>query len=84
MCYTLDHTTAELKENLCHNNYALFLISLFQAFRKLNMEYTQLFHLKLYRVNSPNTGCLLNIGNGPKAAHHCIVRPRATKWSIDL
>ena len=35
-------------------------------------------------VNSPNSGCLLNIGNGPQSGPHCIVRPSAAKWPINL
>ena len=50
---------------------------------------------KWNRVYSPNSGCLLNIGNGPqtdpsiyngakdsKAAHHCVMRPKAETWLI--
>ena len=49
----------------------------------------------IYRVNSPNTGCLSNIGNGPQsgpplygkaegrfAALHFIMGRRAAKWLI--
>ena len=45
------------------------------------------------RVNSPNTGCLLNIGNGPqsgpplyskaegrKVAQKCVERPKSGIW----
>ena len=47
------------------------------------------------KINSPNSGCLLNIGTGPesgprlyseakgrKGAHQFIMGPRAAKWLI--
>ena len=37
-----------------------------------------------HREDSPNSGCLIDIGKGRKAAHYCIVRPRAAKRSINL
>ena len=53
-----------------------------------------IFHL-LYRVNSPNSGCLLNIGNRPQsglplynkakgreAANQFIMGPKAAMWLI--
>ena len=63
--------------------------------------FTNFFHQiackDMIKVNSPNSGCLLNIGNGPQsgpqfyskakgreAAHHCLVKPRAAKWPINL
>ena len=46
----------------------------------------------MHEINTPNSGCLLNIGNGPqssasvynwakgcKAAHKCVMRPKAEK-----
>ena len=54
------------------------------------------FHFNRYdRANSPNSGCLLNIGNGPqsgpplyskpkgrKAVHLFVIRLKAAKWVI--
>ena len=64
-----------------------------------NYDYLRVFYLKdyIYRVNSPNTGCLPNIGNGPQsgpplyskaegrfAALHFIMGRRAAKRPINL
>ena len=65
--------------------------------RHINEIYYKMIDLCLVqiviRVNSPNSGCLLNIGNGPQsgppfyieakgreAANQCVLQPKAAKW----